>query len=235
MSVTPEFEAARRIAHIAPFEDLRSKVDAPHTALLIVDMQNDFIADGGLVSKDGRDTSEAKKLGERLPTLIAAARHAGVLCVFIRNVYTTERNLYLSDSWLEHASRRRKGGYTTIPVCPAESWAGDFYGDVKPEPGEPIITKHRYSAFHNTDLDTVLRVNAIRTVVVTGVVTNVCVETTAREAFVRDYYVVVPEDGAAAYSQADHAMTLSNIDRFFGEVSSIAELSAFWRGKNDRP
>ena len=233
MSATPEFEAARRIAHVAPFEDLRGKVDTPHTALLIVDMQNDFIADGGLVSKDGRDTSQAKKLGERLPALIAAARHAGVLVVFIRNVYTTDRNLYLSDAWLEHAARRRKGGYTTIPVCPAESWAGDFYGDVKPEPGEPIVTKHRYSGFHGTDLDTILRSNGIRTVVVTGVVTNVCVETTAREAFVRDYYVVVPEDGSAAYSQADHDMTISNIDRFFGEVSSIAELSAIWRGKND--
>ena len=62
----------------------------------------------------------------------------------------------------------------------------------------------------------------------TGVVTNVCVETSAREAFVRDYYVVVTSDGTAAYVQADHDMTLANIDRFFGETASINELAALW-------
>jgi ureidoacrylate peracid hydrolase len=69
-------------------------------------------------------------------------------------------------------------------------------------------------------------------VVFTGVVTNVCVETSAREAFVRDYYVVVASDGTAAYVQADHDMTLKNIDRFFGEVSSIDELTALWPARN---
>ena len=66
----------------------------------------------------------------------------------------------------------------------------------------------------------------------TGVVTNVCVETTAREAFVRDYYVAVVKDGTAAYSQADHEMTLLNIDQFFGEVTSIAELQSIWPARN---
>jgi len=68
--------------------------------------------------------------------------------------------------------------------------------------------------------------------VFTGVVTNVCVETSAREAFVRDYYVVVTRDGTAAYVQADHDMTLQNIDRFFGEISSIDELTALWPPRN---
>lgn len=85
---------------------------------------------------------------------------------------------------------------------------------------------------HNTDLDTILRSNGIRTVVLTGVVTNVCVETTAREAFVRDYYVVLVKDGTAAYSQADHDMTLKNVDRFFGELSTIDELIGFWPARN---
>jgi ureidoacrylate peracid hydrolase len=115
-----------------------------------------------------------------------------------------------------------------LVVCEAGSWSGDFYGDVRPEPGETIVTKHRYSAFQNTDLDTILRANGIRTVVLTGVVTNVCVETTICEAFLRDYYVVLLRDGTAAYSQADHDMTLKNIDRFFGELSTIDELIGFW-------
>ena len=62
----------------------------------------------------------------------------------------------------------------------------------------------------------------------TGIVTNVCVETTARSAFVHDYYVVAVDDGCAAYVQADHVASLSNIDRFFGQVSTIKEVSAIW-------
>jgi ureidoacrylate peracid hydrolase len=119
-----------------------------------------------------------------------------------------------------------------IPVCAADSWGGDFYGDVRPESGDSIVTKRRYSAFYNTDLDTILRMNGIRTVVLTRVVNNVCAETSAREAFVRDYYVVLVNDGTAAYSQADHDMALKNIDRFFGELTTIDELSGFWPARN---
>jgi nicotinamidase-related amidase len=230
-----EMQVAHRLAHADILKTVREKVAPSHCALLVVDMQNDFIADGGLISKDGRDRTEAKKLAERLPELLAAARNAGVLVVFVRNIYTTEGNLYLSDSWLEQAVRKRKGGYTTIPVCGPGSWGGDFYGNVRPLPDEAIVSKHRYSGFHNTDLDTILRANRIRSVVVTGVVSNVCVETTAREAFVRDYYVVLPHDGAAAYSIADHEQTLANIDRFFGELSSIEELCSIWRESKSRP
>jgi ureidoacrylate peracid hydrolase len=85
--------------------------------------------------------------------------------------------------------------------------------------------EHRYSSFHNTDLDLVLRTNAIRSVIVIGVVTNVCVETTAREAFVRDYYVVAVDDGCAAYVPADRKQTMSNIDRFFGGAGSIEQIT----------
>jgi ureidoacrylate peracid hydrolase len=231
---TSDFDGAARLAHVQPLGTLAQKVEPRHAALLVVDMQNDFIAPGGLISKDGRDISEAQKMAERLPALIAAARAAGVLVVFVRNVYSSERNVYLSDAWLEQASRKRAGGYTRIPVCADGSWEGDFYGAVRPEPGDPIVTKHRYGAFHNTDLDTILRANGIRTCVMTGVVTNVCVETTAREAFIRDYYVVAVDDGCAAYSREDHVMTLKNIDRFFGEVTTIAELEAIWGRRSNQ-
>jgi ureidoacrylate peracid hydrolase len=231
-----DFDVAARLAHVRPLLGMQEKVSPRHTALVVVDMQNDFIATEGLIAREGRDVSQAQVMANELPKLLKRAREAGVFVVFVRNVYTTENNFYLSDVWLEQAARKRKGGYTRIPVCAENSWSGDFYGDVRPLPGEPIVTKHRYSAFYNTDLDTILRANGIRTVVLTGVVTNVCVETTAREAFVRDYYVAVVKDGTAAYSQADHEMTLSNIDRFFGEVTSIDELQSLWPARNrDNP
>ena len=231
-SFEADFEVAARISHVMPVKGMREKIVPRHTALVVIDMQNDFIADEGLIAREGRDVSQAKEMAKNLPRLIKSARAAGVFVVFVRNVYTSDHNFYLSDVWLEQAARKRAGGYTRIPVCAAGSWGGDFYGEVRPEPHDPIVTKHRYSAFYNTDLDTILRSNGIRTVVLTGVVTNVCVETSAREAFVRDYYVVVASDGTAAYVQADHDMTLKNIDRFFGETASIDDLIAHWPARN---
>lgn len=96
------------------------------------------------------------------------------------------------------------------------------------------MTKHRYGAFESSDLDLVLRSRGIRTVVMTGVATNVCVETTARQAFLRDYYVVFTSDCTAAYSQAEHEATLQNIDAFFGAVVTADEISACWRASGAR-
>jgi ureidoacrylate peracid hydrolase len=228
VSYLEDLSVAGRISHRELLGSLEAKAQPQHTALLVIDMQNDFCAEGGLVSKDGRDISSAQEMALRLPNFIAAARRAGVLIVFVRSVYTTDRNAYLSDAWLEQAARKRAGGYTRIPVCCDGEWNGDFYGDVRPATTDIIVTKHRYSSFHNTDLDLVLRSNAIRTVILTGVVTNVCVETTAREAFVRDYYVVAADDGCAAYVAEDHKQSMSNIDRFFGEVATIEQLTRIW-------
>lgn len=224
--------AASRLCHIAPLGSLRDKAQNDHTALIVIDMQNDFCARGGLVDKGGRDVSDAQAMAARLPALINCARKAGVLIVFVRSVYSTEDNCYLSDVWLEQAARKQGGGYTTTPVCADGSWGGDYYGDVRPQNGEIVVTKHRYNAFHHTDLDTVLRANGVRTIVVTGVSTNVCVESTARDGFMRDYYVVLVADGTAAYSREEHDMTLRNIDRFFGEVVTIDGLRAIWDGRN---
>lgn len=234
-----DIEIAARLSHVRPLTTLREKIEPSRAALIVVDMQNDFCAAGGMMSNEGFDVSEVQKAAARLPALLAAARSAGALVVFVRNVYSTDgapnstnpnkpANMYLSDSWLEQAARTRKGSYTRRLVCAEGSWEGDFYADIRPLPSEPIVTKHRYSAFHNTDLDSILRSHGIRTIILTGVATNVCVETTAREGFVRDYYVVFVSDGTATYSTEDHNATLRNIDRFFGQVTNIADIVSLW-------
>jgi len=134
-----DFQVAGRLAHVEPLLGLDKKLRPGHAALLVIDMQNDFIASAGLVGRSGRDISAAQKLAEELPAFIAAARRAGVLVVFIRNVYSTERNFYLSDCWLEQAARKQSGGYTRFPVCAEGSWEGDYYGAVRPQPGDPVV------------------------------------------------------------------------------------------------
>ena len=221
-------EAADALSHVPILRTLEEKVDPRHCALVVIDVQNDFCAPGGMMDNEGLDLSFAQAMGDRMPGLIESARQAGSTVVFVRNVYSSAANSYLSDVWLEQATRRRGDSYTRRDVCAADSWEGDFYGEIAPLPTETIITKHRYSAFHNTDLQTVLRANGIRTVVLAGVATNVCVETTAREAFIRDFYVVLLDDGTATYSEVDHAATLSIIDRNFGQVATIADVVDAW-------
>jgi ureidoacrylate peracid hydrolase len=229
---TPSLSAARRIAHIAPLTTLSEKVRASHTALIVIDMQNDFCASDGFVAKGGRDVSHVQQMAKRLPALIEHARGAGVLVVFVRCAYSTDDNCYLSDVWLEQAARRQGGGYTLTPVCQDGTSGGEYYGCIRPAAGDIVVTKHRYSTFHGTDLDMILRSHGVRTVVLTGVSTHVCVETAAREAFVRDYYTVVVGDGSAAYSQQEHETALKLVDRFFGEVTSIDDIRPLWSPRN---
>lgn len=227
---SPTHRRARELAHIRPLETLGEKVAPAHTAVIVVDVLNDFCAPGGMADREGLDLTAGQAMAGRLPGFLDQARDAGALVVYLRNVYNTDANAYLSDVWLEQSARMRaNGSYTTQPVCEPDSWGGDFYGEVGPKDGDVVVIKHRFAGFHATDLDLVLRTNQIRTVVMTGIVTNVCVETTAREAFVRDYYVVLADDGCAAYIEADHQQTLSNIRRFFGDVATIDEITALWR------
>ena len=118
---------------------------------------------------------------------------------------------------------RRSG--TRRTASPA--WGAELYG-IDARPGEEVVVKHRYSGFHNTNLDLVLRSRGIQTVILTGVATNVCVESTARDVYMHDYYLVFVSDGTATMSEAAHQATLANVDQFFGQVASADEIAACW-------
>jgi ureidoacrylate peracid hydrolase len=219
---------AMSLAHCRVLNSLEDKIDPAHSALIVVDMQNDFCAPGGVIANEGQDISDTVEVAERLPSFIHTARAAGVLIVFVRTIYTTESNFYLSDSLLEHAARRRPDRHIRTPFCLAGSWGGDFYRNIQPRSDEPLVTKHRYSGFYNTELDTILRTHRIRTLVLTGVATNVCVATTAHDGFMRDYYIVILKDGTASYARDQHEMALADIDRFYGEVANIGQITRIW-------
>ena len=208
---------------------LSEKVDPKHSALILIDVLNDFCAEGGAMHREGRDLTLVKRMMPRLEWLIEATRAAKVPCIWVRCAYNTGPNHYLSEVWLEQAKRRRNGAYVKFPVCEPGEWNGDFHA-IKPLPDEVIVTKHRYGAFEGTDMDLVLRSKGIRSVIVTGVATNVCVETCCRQAFMKDYYVVLAGDCCATYIQAAHDATLFNVDQFFGEVATGEQIMACWPG-----
>ncbi len=199
-----------------------------NTALLIVDMQNDFCAPEGVFARSGVDVSPAGRVLPALRALLAGARDAGVPVIFLVSEYSSPDNRYLSEVFLGQARRRWNGRYVTLPVCQRGTWGIDFYADIRPRPDEVVVWKHRFDGFIGTDLDTILRSRQIRRLVVAGVTTEVCVESTVRHAFFRDYACVVPRDAVAAYDGEMHERSLRLMDRFFAEVVDSSRILEAW-------
>lgn len=207
---------------------LADKADPAHTALVVVDYQNDFVAEGGAFDQTGLAVDGLRAIAPSIRSVLDAARSAGVAVVFVQAAYSTEDDRYLSPAMLDHTRRTSGGRYHRVPLCQPGTWGCDFYDDIRPAPGEPVVVKHRYSAFFDTDLDLLLRAKGIRTVVIAGVTTECCVESTVRDAFFRDYYVVVPRDCVACYGEGQQESALERIDRLFGQVASGDDLLSVW-------
>jgi ureidoacrylate peracid hydrolase len=154
---------------------LKERCDPKHAALIVVDVQNDFVSPEGSAGKRGEDVGAAMSMVPNLLRLIDEARRVGLTVVYIK---TTHSEWTDTPSWIYRSSQ--KSGLNT---CREGTWGAEFYQGIKPAPSERVVIKHRYSAFINTDLNTVLHARNIQSVLVCGVATNVCVETTARDAY----------------------------------------------------
>jgi ureidoacrylate peracid hydrolase len=203
------------------FKTLAEKIAPNHAGLVVVDVQNDFCHESGLIARQGRDMRSRQEMVGRLLQLIASAREHAVPVIFLRHI--NNRNV-VSPASLEQKSRMFTGDDT---ICEEGSWGADFYR-VKPQPGEAIVVKHRYSGFIETDLDLILRSKEIKTLIMTGVATNMCVESTARDGFMKDYYIVFVGDCTATSTAEDHEATLRNIRYGFGVVVNSEEIMASW-------
>jgi ureidoacrylate peracid hydrolase len=197
------------------------RVDPATTRFLVIDVQNDFCAEGGWFDKHRNDLTLIHEAVDRLVPFLDVARAADVPPIFIRAIYD---EIYLSPPMLERHARSGLG----IDHCQSGTWGADFFR-VEPRPEELVITKHRYSAFQDTELNALLRAQRVENLIVAGTTSNVCVESTARDAYMLDYHVVFLSDGSATYEAAAHEATLANIRRAFGIVASISEITDAWR------
>ncbi len=211
-------------------KDLEARLDPRHTALLIIDMQKDLCVEGFATSRAGRDLTATRSIIPALQELLGVARETGVLVGHI-GFWTLEDHLSDSPSWL---AQRRRSTYSSDKLCMEHSEGAEFIDELAPAPGEMVIHKHRYSAFKGTDLDMLLRARDIRTVITTGVSTNVCVESTLREAFELGHYVCIPGDGVASWDMDLHQATLKTVTHRFGLVTSCAEIIAVWRATGEQ-
>lgn len=209
---------------------LEERIAPEHTALLIIDMQKDLVLDGFLCDLAGRDLTATRSVIPNLQRLLGAARASGATVGHV-GFWTLPGHASDSGPWL---AQRRRSTYSSDVLCMADSEGAEFIDELSPQDGELVIHKHRYSAFKGTDLDLLLRAKDIRTVIVTGVSTNVCVESTLRDAFETGYYVVIPDDATASWDMNLHAATLQTVTHRFGLVASTADIVGIWQGTEAR-
>jgi ureidoacrylate peracid hydrolase len=167
-------------------------------------------------------------VADAINTTVDAARAAGVKVIWIRANYQPE----LVPVGMN--ARNVARGTSHAVCCAGGTWGYDFYG-VKPREGEFFVEKHCYDAFHGTNLDDILKNQGIRSLVCTGVVTNVCVESTLRSGFFNGYYIVVPEDCVGGPFRDLHDATLKNVRLYYGAVSDSKALAALWTTASRQP
>lgn len=190
-------------------------IQISNTALIVVDVQNDFCHSEGAFSKYKKVyLGHINKAVEKIYICIEKCKELGLPIIFIETIHSPWTNSY---NWLA----RMKGSGKGMHICLPNRWGSDFY-KVIPKKDDCIVIKHRYSAFVSTNLDLILRSRGIENIMVAGVVTNVCVETTARDGFNRDYNVILLEDCCGAFDDSEHDATLRNISRYFGTVTTSA-------------
>jgi ureidoacrylate peracid hydrolase len=215
------------------------------TAVLVVDMQNDFGVKGGLFDRAGIDLRDIRATIPPTARVLASARSIRVPVIYIKVGFRPDlSDLYqpgpIRDRWLAYGV----GGSTQSPdgresrVLIRDTWNTDIVEELKPEPGDIEVYKHGYSGFHETELDAVLKGLGVKYLIVTGCTTSVCVETTIRDAHSRDYHCILLEDctaepighGAKGYigvpgagnrgGGANYEATLVLVQTIFGWVSN---------------
>lgn len=207
--------------------DFASLIDPNRSAVIVIDVQNDFCHAEGAFGRVGHDNARMPEMAAALRKLLAEARAREVLTIFVRATYDKE---VTSKPLAQH--RKRLGLLESL--CLEGTWGADWFGDVAPAglPSEVVLTKHRFDAFQGTPLDLYLRSNGIETVIVTGVVTSGCVESTVRDAFFLDYRVVVPQDGVAEAARERHDIALAVMERSFATITSIDDVVKVWQQTN---
>jgi ureidoacrylate peracid hydrolase len=171
--------------HIDPFAPARWELVPGHTAVLVIDPQNDFLHEEGWYAQQGIDISHMRRTIEPTRELVAEARRRGVPVVWTRHGYADAGE---AGPFLELRPFLEEGGLRR------DTWGWELYEELDVQPEDPIVAKNRLSAFFNTNLEDVLRGLGAETVLIAGVLTNQCVAATSKDASFRDFKPIVVED-----------------------------------------
>ncbi len=204
-------------------------LEASRTAVIVIDMQNAYASPGGYLDLAGFDIGGARRVIDNTKGVLEVARAAGMTVIYFQNGWDADYveaggpgspNFHKSNALKTMRARPELAG----TLLARGTWDYELVDDLKPQPGDIVLHKTRYSAFFNSQLDSVLRARDIRNIVFVGIATNVCVESTLRDGFFLEYFGVVLEDAThQAGPEFVQRASIYNIETFFGWVSTVAD------------
>jgi len=220
-------DAERSVVLPARPEPIR--LAAASTAVIVVDMQNAYASKGGYVDQAGFDVSPAAGAIGNIARVLDSARGAGMPVVFLQNGWDAdyvEAGTPASPNWHKSNALKTMRARPDLAgkLLARGTWDYELVDALAPQPGDLRVHKPRYSAFFNSQLDSILRARGIRTLVFVGIASNVCVESTLRDGFHLEYFGVMLDD-ATHHLGPDfiREATIYNVEKFFGWVSTTAD------------
>jgi ureidoacrylate peracid hydrolase len=206
-----------------------SKIDPATAALVVVDMQNAFCDPRGTLGSDGADVGMIQEMIGPLAEVIDACQRAGV-----QDFWSIQEHYENDAARVRHRLRPHTLKRFRVPSLKG-TWDAQIVDQLRPLVRETseVFTKNRFGCFYNTKLENLLRMYGKDTLIVTGVDTNVCVETTVREAYMRDFDVIVLEDCVGGVHRDWHNVALQVWARYIGAVISSSELLALLRERSN--
>jgi ureidoacrylate peracid hydrolase len=200
------------LKEINPYNKHRMKLNPKKAALLVIDMQNDFINKGSMVY-----TPMAEAIVPNLKKLVSTCRKAKIPVIYTAHVHQDPKvDGGMTAQWWPELKDKK--------VLVAGSKGAKIYSEIAPKPNEKVIYKHRYSAFYNTDLEIVLRGLGVTDLIISGVMTNICCESTTRDAFFRDFRIFFLADGTGSIADDLHLGTLRALAYAFAYVTTVKEI-----------
>jgi ureidoacrylate peracid hydrolase len=210
------------------------------TALIVVDMQNAYASPGGYIDIQGFDLSGAGLVIERVRAVIATARALGIQVIFFQNGWDAakqEAGGPESPNWWKSNALKLMRAEPGLDgkLITKGGWDYELVAGLHPAPEDIVLSKPRYSGFYGTPLDAMLRARRIRNLVFVGIATNVCVESTLRDAYFLEYFPILIHDATMqAGPPALQEATIYNVEKFFGWTTSTGEFCALSnRGSDD--
>jgi ureidoacrylate peracid hydrolase len=197
------------------------RIEAARTAHVVVDLQNGFMAEGAAV-----EVPTAREIVPNVNRICAVLREAGGINVFLRYTHDPAEQQPWTTRYGEYLSAERSALHQKTFSRGAESW--QLWPMLEVRPNDLVVDKTRFSAFvpGTCALHDLLEARGIDTLIVTGTLTNVCCESTTRDAMQRNYRVIFVADGNAALTDAEHNATLCNMATLFADVMTTAEVLA---------
>jgi ureidoacrylate peracid hydrolase len=213
------------------------RIDTARTAIVVVDMQNDFGSEGGSFQRAGIDISMIRAAVAPTARALDVARASGIKAIYLKMAFRTDLSdagALDSPNYVRHLQVLGLGKAVQAPngkdsrILIRDTWNTDIVTELAPNPDDLVLYKHRFSGFFETELDAILRRSGIKYLIVTGCTTSICVESTIRDAMFRDYSCVLLKDCTGepighGLPRSNHEASLLTIQTLFGWVSTSDE------------